>query len=85
MAHLETWYRCPICNRAHDTYSEAVKCRNKHPIQSERWAVGKRGKVVRIFNNFSAKEVDQSLREADLSDLIEERKRQLTAAETRNV
>jgi hypothetical protein len=41
------------------------------------WAVGKGGKAVRIFDNFSQEMIKHALREADLSDFIEERKRQL--------
>lgn len=80
MAHVETWYRCPVCSSAFDTYKEAVICRNTHPIKSEQWAVGKDGKAVRIYDNhapWSVHGVKAALIEADLSDFIEERKKQL--------
>ena len=80
MAHVETWHRCPTCNSLHDKLKDAVSCKNKHPVTSERWAVGKGGKAVRIYDNCSLDGyggVNWALREADLSDYIEERKRQL--------
>lgn len=79
MAHIETWYRCPICNVAFDKYIDAVRCRNKHDIITERWAVGKY-KSVRIYDNHHKESrygENGALREADLSDNIHERKRQL--------
>lgn len=79
MAHIETRYRCPICNNAFDKYIEAVRCRNKHDIISERWAVG-RYKDVRIFDNCAPDGrggVNWALKEADLSDDIDVRKQQL--------
>lgn len=81
MAHIETWYRCPVCGRAHGTYKEAVICKNKHDIQSEQWAVGTGGKAVRIFDNWapdSLHGINGAQREADLSDFVEIRKKQLT-------
>jgi hypothetical protein len=80
MAHIETWYRCPVCNVSYDSQHDAIKCRNSHPVKEERWAVGKGGKAVRIFENWALDTmhgVIGALREADLSDDIEERKRQL--------
>lgn len=74
MAHIEIWYRCPLCKRAYYTEREAGICRNKHPVITERRAVGKGGKSVRIDR---PGQEAQALREADLSDLIEERQRQL--------
>lgn len=53
MAHIETWYRCPVCKQAFGIQVDAIKCRNEHPILSERWAVGKEGKAVRIYDNCS--------------------------------
>lgn len=79
MAHIEIRYRCPVCNARHTEYIEAVRCRNKHDIISERWAVGKY-KSVRIYDNHhkdSRNGVNGALKEADLSDNIDERKRQL--------
>lgn len=74
MAHIEIWYRCPLCKRPYYTEREAGICRNKHPVIAERRAVGKGGKAVRIDR---PGEEEWALREADLSDFIEERKRQL--------
>lgn len=79
MAHIETRYCCPICNAAYSEYKEAIRCRNKHGIIVERWAVGKY-KKVRIFENHhrdSCNGENGALKEANLSDNIDERKRQL--------
>ncbi|HEX2986077.1 MAG TPA: hypothetical protein VHO71_04605 [Caproiciproducens sp.] len=84
MAHIETWYRCPVCNQPFDNQREAMRCRNQHPISSELWAVGESGKGVRIFDNWapdSMHGIKGALREADLSDDIHERKRQLEKLE----
>lgn len=51
MAHIEVWIRCPICDRVYYSFSDAAKCRNSHPIRSERWAVGKHGAAYRIWEN----------------------------------
>jgi hypothetical protein len=80
MAHIEVWYRCPVCEVAYKSIGEATECRKSHPIRAERWAVGKGGKAVRIFDNWALDSMHGeigALREADLSDDIEERKRQL--------
>ncbi len=71
MAHLETWWKCPGCHRHWDTRREAEQCAATH-VHSEQWAVGKY-KAVKV----SYRGQDWALREADLSDDIEERKRQL--------
>lgn len=84
MAYIETWYRCPVCNKSHGKQHEAIKCRDSHPIKSEKWAVGKGGKSVRIYDNCSLNGyggLNWALKEADLSDLIEERKQQLEQRE----
>lgn len=81
MAHVETWYRCPVCSVAHGSRKEAVACRDKHPIESERWAVGKH-QSVRIFANhtpWSRGGEKAALFEADLSPFIEESKKQIAA------
>ena len=78
-AHIELWYRCPVCRSAYKDERDAIKCRSTHPIKAESWAVGKR-KSVRIFDNCAPDGVggvNWALKEADLSDFIEERKRQL--------
>lgn len=80
MAHIEIWYRCPVCNALYDKEPKADKCRNTHPVRAERWAVGKGGKAVRIYDDCTLNGhggVNWALREADMSDFIEERKRQL--------
>ena len=87
MARVETWYRCPICKKAFDEYIEAVKCRNKHDIITERGAVGKY-KSVRIFDNHHKDSIyglNGALREADLSDNIHERKLQLETLKKQEV
>lgn len=68
-----------MCKAAYTNYIEAVRCRNKHDIIIEHWAVGKY-KSVRIYDNHhkdSRYGVNGALREADLSDNIYERKLQL--------
>ena len=63
-----------------------MRCRDQHPIKVEHWAVGKGGKAVMIFDNWSPNSehgIRGALREADLSDDIYERKRQLEAEESR--
>ena len=77
MAHIETWYCCPVCRRVWETHKKAFTCRNSHSVIEEMWAVGKGGKAVRIFDNYSQSMINGALREADLSDFIEERKKQL--------
>lgn len=85
MAHIEIYYRCPTCQRLWDKQKEAINCRNSHPVQEEKWAVGKGGKMVRIFDNHainSTHGIYGALREADLSDDIrEERMKQLERGE----
>ncbi|WP_407310971.1 hypothetical protein [Desulfosporosinus sp. SB140] len=80
MAHIETWHRCPVCNQAYNNQGKAVKCRNNHPIKAESWAVGKDGKAVRILDRctFNGRGgVNWALQEADLSDDIKMRTKQL--------
>jgi len=80
MAYIETWHRCPVCGKTYDSQSDAVTCRNKHPIETETWAIGKGGKAVRIFDNCTLDGrggLRWALKEADLSDNIQIRKRQL--------
>ncbi len=84
MAHVETWYRCPACNGLYDTYKEAYNCRNSHAIRSEQWAVGKGGKAVYIQKNSAPNSLygrEWALKEADLSDNIYEREKQLEQIE----
>lgn len=79
MAHVEVWYRCPVCDCAYNDQREAEKCRNQHPIKLEQWAVGKH-KAVRIYDNHTPDSIygaNRALREADLSDFTAERRRQL--------
>ena len=85
MAHIETWYRCP-CGAAYDTQKEAISCAVTH-VRAEKWAVGRGGKSVRIFSNHapdSPHGINGALREADLSDFVEERRRQLAEMEEKN-
>lgn len=51
MAHIEIWVRCPVCKSVYNKFSDAIKCRNSHPIHSERWAVGKGGAAYKIQTN----------------------------------
>ncbi len=69
MAHTETWYRCP-CGAAYGSQREANRCAVSHVCQ-ERWAVGRGGKAVRIWDNAAAGSMhstEWALREAGLSD-----------------
>ena len=82
MAHIETWWRCR-CGAAYDTQKKAVNCAISH-VHSEQWAIGKGGKAVRIFDNHAPNSqhgIIGALREADLSDFVEERRRQLAEME----
>lgn len=88
MAHVEMRYRCPTCNTAYNDHKDAIKCRNRHPIREETWAVGKDGKEVRFFEALPAGACyskEWSLKEADLSDLIEVRERQLKELKAKEV
>lgn len=85
MAHIETYWRCR-CGARYDTQKEAIRCAISH-VRSEQWAVGKGGKAVRIFENHAPNSqhgINWALREADLSDFVEERRRQLAEMEERN-
>jgi len=84
MAHIETWYSCPVCNRAYNNQGKAIRCRNDHPVREEKWAVGKDRKMVRIFDHCALNGrggVNWALREADLSDDIKKRAKQLEEEE----
>lgn len=79
MAQIKVFYICPVCKASHDKQSDAIACRNKHPIRTETWAVGKE-KMVRIYDHCASDGLggmNWALREADLSDNIETRKRQI--------
>lgn len=76
MAHIETWYRCPACQLLYGKQKDAIACRNSHPIRAEQWAVGKGGKAAKVMGNH-VNGVADALREADLSDFIVEREKQL--------
>lgn len=52
-AWIETLYVCPACGSKWNTRKEAVNCRNRHQIKTERWAVNEKGRAVRIFDNCS--------------------------------
>lgn len=85
MAHIETWWSCR-CGARYGTQKEAICCAVSH-VRPEQWAVGKGGKAVRIFENHapdSRHGINGALREADLSDFVEERRRQLAEMEERN-
>ncbi|EGW36481.1 hypothetical protein [Desulfosporosinus sp. OT] len=80
MARIKVWYRCPTCQKQHNKESDAIACRNNHPILAESWAVGKDGKAVRISDHCAPNGlggINWALREADLSDNIKIRTRQL--------
>lgn len=80
MAHLETRYQCPICHRWWSSRKEAETCRNTHPITEALWAIGRDGKKVMAYGNCkegSRGSIQWAMREADLSDDINVRRRQL--------
>jgi hypothetical protein len=86
MARVEIYYRCPACNTLYDSTHAAVKCRNSHAISQETWAVGRNGKSVRFFDHLHPDSMygrNWALREAELSDYIEERKKQLAELQER--
>lgn len=87
MARIETWHRCPVCHKYFDKQYDAISCRNAHPIETERWAVGKDGKAVRIFDHCALDGcggLKWALQEADLSDDVKERAKQLRKGEKTN-
>lgn len=85
MAHIEVWWRCPGCHRLWDTQREAAKCSADHiraghcaalpEAYAERWAVSDRHPGKAVACNYRGEAF--ALREADLSDFIEERRREL--------
>ena len=74
MAHIEIWWRCPCCHRHWDTQREAAKCAGSH-VRAERWAVSDRYPGKAVVCNYRGDAF--ALREADLSDFIDERRREL--------
>lgn len=74
MAHIEVWWSCPGCHLRWTTQREAVKCAASH-VRSERWAVSDRHPGKAVACNYRGEAF--ALREADLSDFIEERRREL--------
>ena len=74
MAHIEIWWSCPGCHLRWTTQREAVKCAASH-VRSERWAVSDRHPGKAVACNYRGEAF--ALREADLSDFIEERRREL--------
>ena len=81
MARIEIWYKCP-CGVWYTTQKEAIKCAVSHVV-SGKFAVGSH-KSVRVYDNHAANSLHGmigALREADLSDIIDVRKKQLTEME----
>lgn len=74
MAHIEIWWSCPGCHLRWTTQREAVRCAASH-VRSERWAVSDRHPGKAVACNYRGEAF--ALREADLSDFIEERRREL--------
>ena len=66
MAHMETWYKCPVCNGTFYSRDEANKCAISH-VYSERWAVSHKypGKAVKVL---SYRNEMQALEEAEMKD-----------------
>lgn len=74
MAHIEIWWSCPGCHLRWTTQREAVRCAASH-VRSERWAVSDRHPGKAVPCNYRGEAF--ALREADLSDFIEDRRREL--------
>lgn len=74
MAHIEIWWSCPGCHLRWTTQREAVRCAASH-VRSERWAVSDRHPGKAVACNYRGEAF--ALREADLSDFIEDRRREL--------
>ena len=74
MAHIEVWWSCPGCHLRWTTQRDAVKCAASH-VRPERWAVSDRHPGKAVACNYRGETF--ALREADLSDFIEERRREL--------
>jgi len=80
MAELKRFFKCPTCKCRYSALDKAVKCRNNHEIREELWAISKSGKGVRVSPNSAPNGLygmEWALREADLSDDINERRQQL--------
>ena len=74
MAHIEIWWKCPGCHRHYDTQREANRCAISH-VRPEKWAVSDKYPGKNVACNYRGEK--WALREADLSDLIEEREKDL--------
>lgn len=74
MAHIEIWWSCPGCHLRWTTQREAIKCAVSH-VRPERWAVSDRHPGKAVACNYRGEAF--ALREADLSDFIDERQREL--------
>ena len=74
MAHIEIWWSCPGCHLRWTMQREAVRCAASH-VRSERWAVSDRHPGKAVACNYRGEAF--ALREADLSDFIEDRRREL--------
>lgn len=80
MAVLMTLFRCPTCKTLHKSQKDALACKNRHLIIREQWAVGRDGKAVRVMPGVHPDGLyglKWALREADLSDFVDTRRKQL--------
>lgn len=78
MAHLEDRWRCDGCRATFSTLSDAQRHALRH-IRKEQWAVSDKHPGKEVACNYRG--VQWALREADLSDFVEERKRELAEVE----
>ena len=74
MAHLEDRWRCTECRQTFRTLRDANLHALRH-IAKEQWAVSDRHPGKEVACNYRG--TKWALREADLSDLITERQREL--------
>lgn len=77
MAHLEDRWVCERCRTRFRSLADANRHALRH-IVKQQWAVSDRHPGKEVACNYRG--VEWALREADLSDLVEERKRELEEA-----
>lgn len=48
---IKTIYACPVCKNKYYMQSEAIACKNKHEVTTEKWLMCKCGYGVRWYDN----------------------------------
>jgi len=66
MAHIETWWKCPVCHCCFTLRREAEACARKH-VRAEKWAVSDIYPGKAVACNYRGEAF--ALREADKPDL----------------